>query len=110
MGYMIDGVEFEYDEEKFLLEPNYNDEAVKVIAAEEGITLNDDHWLVVEFLRNQYKDHGQTPNFRNFLSGIDEQHPGKDWKKLLYDLFPMQPARQAVRVAGLPKPYGKGGY
>ena len=110
MGYMIDGVEFEYDEEKFLLEPNYNDEAVKVIAAEEGITLNADHWLVVEFLRSQYKEHGHTPNFRNFLKEIDEQHPGKDWKKLLYDLFPMQPARQAVRVAGLPKPYGKGGY
>ena len=52
----------------------------------------------------------QTPNFRNFLKEIDEQHPGKDWKKLLYDLFPMQPARQAVRVSGLPKPYGKGGY
>jgi TusE/DsrC/DsvC family sulfur relay protein len=85
MGYMIDGVEFEYDEEKFLLEPNYNDEAVKVIAAEEGITLNDDHWLVVEFLRSQYKEHGHTPNFRNFLKEIDEQHPGKDWKKLLYD-------------------------
>jgi tRNA 2-thiouridine synthesizing protein E len=44
------------------------------------------------------------------LKELDEDHPGHDWKKDLYALFPNQPARQAVRVAGLPKPYGKGGY
>jgi len=29
----------------------------------------------------------------------------------MYDLFPHDgPAKQGVKVAGLPKPYGKGGY
>jgi tRNA 2-thiouridine synthesizing protein E len=29
----------------------------------------------------------------------------------MYDLFPKDgPAKQAVKVAGLPKPFGKGGY
>ncbi len=110
MGYMIDGTEFDYDEEKFLLEPNFSDEAVKVIAAEEGITLTEDHWFVVNYLRGKYKEDGHTPNFRNFVKEMDEQHPGKNWKQFLYELFPRQPARQAVRVAGLPKPFGKGGY
>jgi dissimilatory sulfite reductase related protein len=110
MGYMINGEEFEYDDEKFLVEPNYDDEAPKAIAAEEGLTLTDEHWMVIEFLRRKYKEDGQTPNFRNFIKEMDEEHPGLDWKKKLYDLFPMQPARQAVRVAALPKPYGKGGY
>lgn len=110
MGYMIDGVDYEYDDEKFLLEPLMTEEASKVIAAAEGITLTPDHWLVIEFLRNKYKEDGHTPNFRNLVKELDEEHPGHDWKKKLYDLFPMQPARQGVRVAALPKPFGKGGY
>ncbi len=110
MGYMIDGVDHEYDDEKFLLEPVYTEEASNVIAAEEGLTLTPEHWMVIEYLRGKYKDDGHTPNFRNFVKEMDEEHPGLDWKKKLYDLFPMQPARQAVRVAALPKPYGKGGY
>ncbi len=110
MGYVIDGVEYEYDDEKFLLEPLMTEEAARVIAAAEGITLTDDHWMVINYLREKYKEEGHTPNFRNMCKDFDEAHPGKDWKKYLYDLFPMQPARQAVRVAGLPKPYGKGGY
>ena len=44
------------------------------------------------------------------LAEMDELHPGTDWKKQLYTLFPNQPARQSARVAGLTKPYGKGGY
>jgi tRNA 2-thiouridine synthesizing protein E len=44
------------------------------------------------------------------LIALKEEDDSKDWKTLLYTLFPNQPARQAVRVAGLPKPYGKGGY
>lgn len=110
MGYVIDGVEYEYDDEKFLLEPNFSEEAVKVIAQAEGIELTDEHWMVINFLRDYYKEHGHTPNFRNLVKEMDALQPGIDWKKRLYDLFPMQPNRQAARIAGLPKPFGKGGY
>jgi sulfur relay (sulfurtransferase) DsrC/TusE family protein len=41
---------------------------------------------------------------------FDADHPGTDWKKRLYELFPMQPNRQSAKVAGLPRPFGKGGY
>jgi len=109
MGYVVDGVELEVDELGFLLEPNYEEEIVKVIAEAEGIKLTDDHWAVVNFMREQYKEHGQTPNFRNMLKGFTEIHPGAD-SKFLYDLFPLGPAKQAAKLAGLPKPYGKGGY
>jgi tRNA 2-thiouridine synthesizing protein E len=110
MGYVIEGVELETDDDGFLLEPNYSDEAPKVIAAAEGIALTDEHWAVINFMREKYREHGQTPNFRNMLKAFAEEvRPGTD-SKYLYDLFPTGPARQAAKIAGLPKPFGKGGY
>jgi TusE/DsrC/DsvC family sulfur relay protein len=110
MGYMLNGEELETGEENFLLEANFSDEIVPVIAEADGIKLTDEHWMVVNYLRETYKENGHTPNFRNMLAELEELHDGIDWKKKLYELFPNQPARQACRVAGLPKPYGKGGY
>ena len=110
MGYVLNGEELETGEEDFLLEANFSDEIVPIIAEAEGLTLTDEHWQVVNYLRDKYRDDGHTPNFRNMVAELDEMHPGTDWKKKLYELFPKQPNRQAARVAGLTKPFGKGGY
>ncbi len=110
MPYVIEGVEHETDEEGYLLEPNYSDAAVPVIAQAEGLALTDDHWAVVRYMREKYREDGHTPNFRHMLKEFAERvRPGTD-SKYLYDLFPAGPAKQAAKVAGLPKPYGKGGY
>ena len=109
MSYSVNGVELDCDDQGFLREPDYGDEVVEVIAAAEGITLTPAHWEVINFQRDQYREHGHTPNFRNMLKGFAEIRPGVD-SKYLYDLFPMGPAKQATKVAGLPQPLGKGGY
>jgi tRNA 2-thiouridine synthesizing protein E len=44
------------------------------------------------------------------VAELDEEIEGMDWKKKLYELFPLQPNRQSAKVAGLTKPFGKGGY
>lgn len=110
MGYTVNGTELETDDEGFLLEPDYGDEVVAVIAEAENIKLTDAHWDVINFMREQYKEEGQTPNFRNMVALLDEKDDSVDWKKKLYELFPMQPNRQSAKIAGLPKPFGKGGY
>lgn len=109
MPYTVNGQELETDDQGYLLEPEFGDEVVAVIAAAEGLTLTDDHWAVVRYLRDEYREHGHTPNFRNMLKGMAEVLPGCDSKRL-YDLFPVGPAKQGAKVAGLPQPYGKGGY
>lgn len=109
MAYRVNGAELETDNEGYLLEPDYSDEVVQVIAEAEGIKLSDAHREVVNFMREQYKEHGHTPNFRNMLKGFSEIREGVD-SKYLYDLFPTGPAKQAAKVAGLPQPLGKGGY
>ena len=109
MSYIVNGQTLETDEQGYLLEPDFSDEVVQVIAAAEGITLSPAHWEVINFQREQYREHGHTPNFRNMLKGMAEIRPGVD-SKALYDLFPLGPAKQAAKVAGLPQPLGKGGY
>lgn len=110
MSYPINGEDKETDGDGFLLEPDYSDEAVQVIAAAEGIVLTDGHMTIVKYLRDKYREEGHTPNFRNFMKDMAEVMPGVD-SKGMYDLFPHDgPAKQGVKVAGLPKPYGKGGY
>lgn len=109
MSYTVNGRELETDQEGYLLEADYDDDVVPVIAAAENITLTDDHWKVIRYLRDEYREHGHTPNFRNMLKGLAEVMPGCD-SKSLYDLFPTGPAKQGAKVAGLPQPLGKGGY
>jgi tRNA 2-thiouridine synthesizing protein E len=109
MSYVVDGVELETDDQGYLVEPNYSEEVVKLIAEAEGMKLTDAHWEVINYMRNEYKENGHTPNFRNMLKGFSEVRPGTD-SKYLYDLFPLGPAKQAPKVAGLPQPLGKGGY
>lgn len=109
MPYTVNGQDLETDDQGYLLEPDFGDEVVAVIAAAEGLTLSDDHWAVVRYLRDEYREQGHTPNFRNMLKGMSEILPGCDSKRL-YDLFPVGPAKQGAKVAGLPQPLGKGGY
>lgn len=109
MMYTVNGVELEADDQGYLIEPNYEEETVRVIAGAEGIELTDAHWEVVSYLREQYREEGATPNFRAMLKGMGEIRPGVD-SKYLYDLFPVGPAKQGPKVAGLPQPLGKGGY
>ena len=109
MPYVVNGTELDTDEQGYLVEPDFSDEIVHVIAAAEGLNLSDAHWTVVNYLRDEYREHGHTPNFRNMLKGLGELMPGID-SKGLYDLFPVGPAKQGCKVAGLPQPLGKGGY
>jgi len=109
MGYLVQGVELETDADGYLLEANFTDEAVEAIAAAEGIALTPEHWEVIRFLRDEYQESGHTPNFRNMLKGFQAIRPEAD-SKFLYDLFPLGPAKQGARMAGLPQPFGKGGY
>jgi len=109
MGYIVAGQELETDGDGYLLEPDYSEEVVNVIAVAESIELTPKHWEVINYMRSQFRDEGHTPNFRNMLKGVNEFWPEAESKDL-YDLFPVGPAKQAAKVAGLPQPKGKGGY
>ncbi len=112
MGYVINGEEREVDDYGYLLEPDYSDEAARVIAEACGLALTEQHHKVIKYLREKYREDGHTPNLRNLVKGLQDEGgmPEAD-SKLLFDLFPDGgAAKQGCKVAGLPQPKGKGGY
>ena len=61
MSYMLNGEELETGEEEFLLEANFSDEIVPIIAEAEGIKLTEAHWQVVNYLRDKYMKTAKPP-------------------------------------------------
>lgn len=112
MGYTINGVEKDADDDGYLLEADFSQEAAEAIAAEQGLTLTDDHWAIINYLRQKYQEDGHTPNLRNLMKGLEEESVIADVSSArLFELFPDGgAAKQGVKVAGLTKPFGKGGY
>lgn len=112
MGYVINGVEKETDDDGYLLEADFSDEAVAAIAAEQGIELTDDHRKIVDFLRRKFQEDGHTPNLRNMMKMLEEEEVISDVSSArMFELFPDGgAAKQGVKIAGLTKPFGKGGY
>ncbi len=90
------------DEDGFMLEPDQWTEAVAgALASTEGVqVLNDEHWKIVNYLRNYYLQFGVAPMIRKLC-----KETGCDLKRM-YALFPSGPAKGACKVAGLPKPTG----
>ncbi len=113
MAVEVDGKKLETTETGFLVNPDdWNERVAAVFAEQEGVTLSDRHWDVINHLRDCYFNHGgELPNNRQILKGIQELWPGqKVDSKTLYELFPGGPSKQAGRIAGLPESMRKGGY
>lgn len=77
------------------------------VAAEEGIVLAAAHWQVIDYLRDYHTRYGHSPPMRVLVKAIAPLlGEPQATSRRLYQLFPDGPARQACRIAGLPKPAG----
>jgi tRNA 2-thiouridine synthesizing protein E len=98
----VEGIQIEVDEDGFIQEPDRWSEALAaVIAVTEDVPeLSEDHWKVINYLREYYQQFGIAPMIRKLCK--DTGFPLKD----IYELFPSGPAKGACKIAGLPKPTG----
>ena len=108
MAYEVNGTVFEADEEGYLTDIGaWNEELAVLIAQDENIEMSDDAWEVVNFLRNYYEEYQIAPAVRVLTKAIKKRLGAeKGNSKYLYELFPYGPAKQACKIAGLPKPTG----
>ena len=99
---VIDGVECTLDEDGFLQEPDlWTEKVAEEFAKDEGVeNLTDDHWKVINYLREYYLKNKIAPMVRRLC-----KETGFNVKQI-YELFPSGPAKGACKLAGLPKPTG----
>ena len=99
----LGGVAYEVDEDGFLQEPDkWCEEFAALYASTEGIEgeLTEDHWKVINYLREYYVQFGIAPMIRKLCKETGFK------LKYIYELFPSGPAKGACKLAGLPKPTG----
>ena len=103
MQEVINGNTYDVDEDGFLENPDvWVETAAQDFASIEGIEgeLTDNHWVVINYIRNYYKEFGTAPMIRKLCKQT------KFDLKTIYELFPSGPAKGACKLAGLPKPTG----
>ncbi len=90
------------NDEGFFTDPaQWREEMAPLIARQEGVPeLSERHWQVIKFMRHEYETRGEGPTVRVLgkTSGVSV--------KELYQLFPKGPAKEAAKIAGIPKPRG----
>lgn len=98
----VNGVEVEIDEDGFIQDPDkWNEDVAKFLAKGEGVEeMGEDHWKVVNYLRDYYLKFQIAPMIRKLCKETGFS------LKYIYELFPSGPAKGACKVAGLPKPTG----
>jgi TusE/DsrC/DsvC family sulfur relay protein len=106
--YEAGGVVADHDEEGYLTDiTQWNRDLGGVIAKAENIDMTPAHWEVVDFLREYYEEYQIAPAIRILVKEMKKKFgPEKGDQKALYELFPYGPAKQACKIAGLPKPTG----
>ena len=86
------------NEEGYLTEMDqWNKEVGQEIAGEEGISMTEKHWEVIEYLREQCRQEVPLTIRRIGKSGVVSI-------KEFYGLFPDGPLKKASKIAGIPKP------
>lgn len=102
------GKSIEVDEEGYLVNrDDWNEEVASAMAKADDCDLGDNHWEVINFLREYYDEYQIAPAVRVLTKAIGKKlGPDKGNSKYLYELFPYGPAKQACKYAGLPKPTG----
>ena len=104
----VNGKSLETDEEGYLANlSDWEKDVADVMAKADGIDLSDDHWEIINFLREYYEEYQIAPAVRVLTKAVGKKL-GKDKgnSKYLYELFPYGPGNQACKFAGLPKPTG----
>ncbi len=108
MQYSIDfqGKLIETDKQGYLLNvADWQPELAPLLASSENIELTENHWEVVNFVRDFYLEYNTSPAIRALVKAMSlKLGADKGNSRYLHRLFPKGAAKQATKIAGLPKP------
>lgn len=103
---VVENIELETDAQGYLKNSqDWTPAVAEAIAVQEQIELTDAHWEVIRFVRDFYLEYKTSPAIRMLVKAMGQKFgPDKGNSRYLYRLFPDGPAKQATKLAGLPKP------
>jgi len=89
-------------DEGYLLDPSdWSETIAEQFAAVEGITLTDDHWAVINFVRAWHAEHGVAPSGRDMTAFMKSQGASRN---RVFELFPYGYVQQTCKISGMIKP------
>ncbi|AKD39185.1 hypothetical protein I926_09375 [Pasteurella multocida subsp. multocida OH4807] len=102
----VNNLQIETDSHGYLLDlSQWNKEVALAIAQKEQIELTEAHWEVIYFVRHFYEEYKTSPAIRMLVKAMAQKlGEEKGNSRYLQRLFPDGPAKQATKLAGLPKP------
>ena len=100
------GKQIKTDAQGYLLDfKQWEEGMIEVLAEQEGIELTTEHLEVIHFVREFYLEFNTSPAVRMLVKAMAKKHGvEKGNSKYLFKLFKEGPAKQATKLAGLPKP------
>jgi tRNA 2-thiouridine synthesizing protein E len=106
----VDGHVVLTDPEGYILNmEDWSEGYARALAAQEGLTLTDEHWQVIRFIREYYEEHSVQAPVRDMIKHFRVAWgPDKGNSRYLHDIFPMGgPQKQGNRLAGIRKTKGE---
>ncbi|MBK5965148.1 sulfurtransferase TusE [Thiocystis minor] len=98
------------DSEGYLVDPSdWSEDFARALAAQEGLTLNAEHWEVIRYLRARFARQGTQATVRDMISHF-RQVWGRERgsNRYLHQIFPRGgPQKQGNRLAGLLRTKGE---
>jgi len=83
----------------------WSPDVAEALAHEEDISLSEEHWEVLQVLRDFYARYEMAPAMRPLVKAVGQALGAEKGRSIhLMRLFPGSPAKVAARLAGLPKP------
>lgn len=103
---MVGEVNSMFTDDGFLSDPNaWNPELANEVANELGITLTEEHWLVIRGVRQFYERTGRSLSMRPLVRVVrNEVAENLGTSIALAQLFGSKTTRHVAMISGLPKP------
>jgi tRNA 2-thiouridine synthesizing protein E len=97
---------FDRDSDGFLNDPqDWDIKFVETVSSEFNIELKDNHWEIINYVREYFEKHHKVPELRELLKSFRIKFgENKATRKYIYNLFPYGYGQQACKLAGMRQP------
>jgi tRNA 2-thiouridine synthesizing protein E len=87
---------------------DWSEEYTKIMAQMDHIDLYNDHWEIIFYFREYFRENQIAPTMHQMIVGLMSKNKKflekKKYEQHVYSLFPSDPIREICKLAGLPMP------